>query len=146
MSVVPGEAPAPRRRRGLPVIGVVVAVAVIAAGGAVAAVTLLSRGDSPQTAARQAGQAIAAAAGVTLTGSMAGTTTAQPARLTVTRAGAVTGTYTQAGGKVTLITIAGTTFLNAPAAFWRNQGTPFGDTSSSAGGRWALASPADGFS
>jgi hypothetical protein len=84
-------------------------------------------GPGAAAPARQAGQAIAGAAGVTLT---------------VTRAGTVTGTYTQDNGKVSLITIAGITFLNAPQAFWENQGAPF-DTGPPAGGRWALASPAD---
>jgi hypothetical protein len=99
-------------------------------------------GPGAAAPARQAGQAIAGAAGVTLTGSLAGTNAGQPVRLTVIPAGTVTGTYTQDNGKVSLITIAGITFLNAPQAFWENQGAPF-DTGPPAGGRWALASPAD---
>jgi hypothetical protein len=123
--------PRNRRRRGL-MLGVTAAVAVVA--GAAAAATLLAKTESPATMARQAGQAVASAPAITLTGTIAG----QDANLTVTSAGTVEGRYTQNGNPVTRVTINGVTYIKAPTAFWRSVVL---DPSSAqqAGGNWAKA-------
>ncbi len=132
-SAYPGAA-APRRdrrRRGL-MLAVTAAVAVVV--GAAAAVTLLGKTESPATMARQAGQALASAPALTLTGTIAG----QDAILTVTRAGTVEGRYTQNGNPVTRVTINGVTYLKAPTAFWRSVVLdPV--SAQQAGGNWAKA-------
>jgi hypothetical protein len=130
------QQPLPRKsRRGL-VTGIVVgAVAVIAA--AVTAVVLLPKNVSPTTMALKSGQAVAASSGLTLAGSIAG----GDATVSVTRAGAVDGSYSQNGNPVTRITIKGVTYLRASATFWRS--TSVSATSvTQAGGKWAKA-PAD---
>ena len=131
----PGAAAPPRdrRRRGL-MLGITAAVAVVVGAAAAAAVTLLGRTESPATIARQAGQALASAPALALTGTIAG----QDAHLTVTRAGTVEGRYTQNGNRVTRVTINGVTYLKAPAAFWRSVVLdPF--SARQAGGHWAKA-------
>jgi hypothetical protein len=120
-----------RRRRGL-MLAVTAAVAVVV--GAAAAVTLLGKTESPATMARQAGQALASAPALSLTGTIAG----QDAILTVTRAGTVEGHYTQNGNPVTRVTINGVTYLKAPTAFWRSVVLdPV--SAQQAGGNWAKA-------
>jgi hypothetical protein len=131
----PGAAAPPRdrRRRGL-MLGITAAVAVVVGAAAAGAVTLLSKTESPATIARQAGQALASAPALTLTGTIAG----QDANLTVTRAGTVEGRYTQDGNRVTRVTINDVTYLKAPAAFWRSVVLdPF--SAQQAGGNWAKA-------
>ena len=107
--------PQRKRRRGL-LLGVVAVVAAVTAGGVTGAVLILSKGESPTAMAQQAGQAIGRAAGVTLSGSYNLT----PASLTVTKAGAVVGTFSPQipDQPVTLLTISGQSYVKAPEAFW----------------------------
>ena len=131
----PGAAAPPRnrRRRGL-MLGITAAVAAVAGAAAAGGVTLLAKTESPATMARQAGQAVASAPALTLTGTIAG----QDANLTVTRAGTVEGRYTQNGNPVTRVTINGVTYIKAPTAFWRSVVLdPF--SAQQAGGNWAKA-------
>jgi hypothetical protein len=112
----PGARPR-RGRRGWVIGAVVAVVAALAAGGVTAAVLVLR--THPETTAQmalQAGQAVAPAAGLTLTGSVE----RSAASVTVTRAGTVTGDYTQDGSRVSRATIGGVTYLKAPAAFWKD--------------------------
>jgi hypothetical protein len=143
MSALPGQFPARPRRRLRLIIGIALAVAVGAGAAIGITFTLASATQPPQDIARDAGRAIAAADGITYTGRLrlGGAIQDQPAQLTVTRAGTVTGTYTQDEGPVAVITIAGTTYLKAPAAFWTDQLSQV--AGQQAGGRWALATAAD---
>jgi hypothetical protein len=109
-------------------------VAAVIAGAVTGIVLLLSKGESPTTMALQSGQAIAPAAGLTLTGNIAG----QNASLTVTRSGAVEGSYTQSGYPITRLTIGGDTYLKAPASFWISQSVDPA-TARQAGAGWAKA-------
>jgi hypothetical protein len=115
-------------------IGITAAVALVVAAAATAVVLLLVKGESPTTMALQSGQAIAPAAGLTFTGTIAG----ESANLTVTRAGTVEGSYTQGGNSLTRITINGVTYLKASAAFWKDQViNPL--SAPQAAGNWAKA-------
>lgn len=127
-------APQRKRRRGL-VVGAIALAAVLIAGvvtGIVLAGT--SSSDTPAGMARQAGRAIAAAAGVTLSGSYNMT----PANLTVTRAGAVVGSYSPVIPylQVTLLAITGASYVKAPDTFWQEEGVS-SDAAQRANGRWA---------
>jgi hypothetical protein len=135
----PGAAaPQRRRRRGL-VLGVVAVVAAVVAGGVTGIVLLLNKGESPSAMALQAGQAIAPAAGVTLSGSY----DEASASLTVTKAGTVAGTYTQGAFPVTRITIDGVTYLKAPTGFWGLAPGVQSAAAQQAGGAWAKAPASD---
>jgi hypothetical protein len=128
-------APQRKRRRGL-VVGVVALAAVLIVGivtGIVVAGT--SSSDSPAAMAQQAGQAIAPAAGITLSGSYNLT----PANLTVTRAGAVVGSYSPVIPylPVTLLTITGASYVKAPDAFWQQEEGVSSYAAQQANGRWA---------
>ena len=136
MAFPPDPAPSSgRRRRGL-LTGIAAAVVIVVAA-AVSVSLVLGRGESPATMALKAGQAIGAADGITYAGTIAGS----PARLSVTRAGTVEGSYTQGGSQVTRVTVQGVTYLNAPAAFWTSQGIAQPEAGQ-AGQHWAEA-PAD---
>lgn len=125
--------PRGRRRRGLR-LAVTAAVAVAVGAAAAAAVTRPGKTEPPAAMARQAGQAIASAPALTLTGTIAG----QDANLTVTRAGTVEGRYAQNGNPVTRVTINGVTYIKAPTAFWRSVVLdPV--SAQQAGGNWAKA-------
>jgi hypothetical protein len=128
-------APAPRRkaRRGV-MLAVTAVVAAVVAGVATGIVLLLSKGESPTTMAQQAGRAIAPAAGLTMTGNIAG----QNASLTVTRSGLVEGSYSQSGYSITRLTIGGATYLKAPASFWVTQSVDPATARQAAAG-WAKA-------
>jgi hypothetical protein len=134
-----GPAPAPRKKRRGLLIGLAAAVVVIVVL-AVSLTLALGGGDSPTTMALQSGQAISAADGITYGGTIAG----DPANLSVTRAGTVEGTYTDAGSPVSRVTVQGVTYLNAPADFWKSQGIASTEAGQ-AGGHWAKA-PADAVS
>jgi hypothetical protein len=130
----PGAAaPRPRIRRGV-MLAVTAVVAAVVAGAATGVVLLLGKGESPTTMARQSGQAIAPSAGLTLTGNIAG----QSASLTVTRSGAVEGSYTQSGYPITRLTVGGDTYLKAPASFWTSQSVAPATAQQAAAG-WAKA-------
>ena len=136
MAFPAGPAPSSgKRRRGL-LVGIAAAVVVFAVA-AVSASLVLGGGDSPTTMALQSGQAIGAADGITYAGTIGGS----PARLSVTRAGTVEGSYTESGSQVTRVTVQGVTYLNAPAAFWTSQGIAQ-PQAGQAGSHWAEA-PAD---
>jgi hypothetical protein len=115
---------------------VVVAALVI---GGVTTILLLNRGESPTEMALQAGQAIAPASGVTLTGSY----DQAAATLTVTKAGTVEGTYAQGPFPVTRITINGVTYLKAPGGFWNLQTNIPSGGSTLASGKWAKTPASD---
>jgi hypothetical protein len=130
--------PPPRsgRRRGW-IIGGAAAIVLVVTAIVIVIVLVAAKGESPTTMALKAGQAIAPAAGLTLAGTMDGTS----ASVTVTRAGTVEGSYTQAGNQVSRITIEGVTYLRAPVAFWTDNA--IGQTGAGqAAGKWAKA-PAD---
>jgi len=130
----PGAAaPRPKVRRGVMLV-VTAVVAAVVAGAVTGIVLLLGKGESPTAMAQQSGRAIAPAAGLTLTGNIAG----QSASLTVTRSGAVEGTYTQNGYSITRLTIGGDTYLKAPASFWLSQSVPPATAGQAAAG-WAKA-------
>jgi hypothetical protein len=114
-------------------------VAAVVAGGVTSVVLLLNKGESPTAMALQAGQAIAPAAGVALSG----TFDQAPANLTVTKAGTVDGTYSQEAFPATRITIDGVTYLKAPAGFWALQQGLQGAAVQQAGGAWAKAPASD---
>jgi len=120
------------------IIGVIVVVAALVAGG-VTTVLLLNKGESPTEMALQAGQGIAPASGVTLSGSY----DQAPANLTVTKAGTVEGTYSQDPFSVSRITINGVTYLKAPAGFWNLQSNIPQGASSLASGKWAKTPASD---
>jgi hypothetical protein len=130
--------PQPKRRRGL-VLTVVAVVAAVIAGGVTGLVLLLDKGESPAAMAMQAGQAIAPAAGVNLSGSF----DQAPANLTVTNAGTVTGTYSQEAFSATRFTINGVTYLKAPAGFWALQQGVQSAAASQAGNAWAKTPGSD---
>jgi hypothetical protein len=97
-------------------LGIVAVVAAVIAGGVTGAVLILNKGESPTVMAQQAGQAIGRAAGVTLSGRYNLT----PASMTVTKAGAIVGTFSPQipDQPVTLLTISGQSYVKAPEAFW----------------------------
>jgi hypothetical protein len=129
--------PQRKRNKGM-LIGIIVVVAALAVGG-VAAFVALRGGESPAQMAMQAGQAIAPARGVTVSG-----TYGQPtATLTITRAGTVEGTYSQGPFAVTRLTINGVTYLKAPAGFWNLQTDIPQGASSLAAGKWSKTPSAD---
>jgi hypothetical protein len=128
-----GAAPRPKIRRGV-MLAVTAVVAAVVAGAVTGIVLLLGKAESPTTMALQSGRAIAPAAGLTLTGNIAG----QSASLTVTRSGAVEGTYTQNGYSITRLTIGSDNYLKAPASFWLSQSVP-PDTAQQAAAGWAKA-------
>jgi hypothetical protein len=105
--------PRPKIPRGV-MLAVTAVVAAVVAAAATGAFLLLGTGESSTAMALQSGQAIASASGLALTGNIAG----QSADLTVTRAGAVEGNYTENGYAVTRLTLGGVTYLKAPASFW----------------------------
>ncbi|HUA29937.1 MAG TPA: hypothetical protein VMC03_13730 [Streptosporangiaceae bacterium] len=115
-------------------LAVTALVAAVIAGAATGMVLLLSKGESPTTMAQQAGRAIAPAAGLSVTGNIAG----QNASLTVTRSGLVEGSYTQSGYPITRLTIGGETYLKAPASFWVSQSVDPATARQAAAG-WAKA-------
>jgi hypothetical protein len=124
------------RRRRLIIAGVTAGV--VAAAGVTAGLVLAGRHEPPATMALQAGQAIARAAGLSLTGTTAG----GGASLTITKAGTVAGSYTQNGYRVGIITISGVAYLKAPApTFWVDEDVDPG-TAGTVAGHWAKA-PAD---
>ena len=125
--------PRPKIRRGV-LLAVTAVVAAVVAGVVTGIVLLLGKGESPTAMAQQSGHAIAPAAGLTLTGNIAG----QSASLTVTRSGAVEGTYTQNGYPITRLTVGGDTYLKAPASFWLSQSVPPATARQAAAG-WAKA-------
>jgi len=130
------QQPPRKSRRGL-VTGIVVGAVVVIAAAVTAVALLLPKNVSPTTMALKSGQAVAAASGLALTGSIAGGDTT----VSVTRAGTVDGSYSQNGNPVSRITIKGVTYLKASATFWRS--TSVGAMSATqAGGKWAKA-PAD---
>jgi hypothetical protein len=109
-------------------------VAAVVAGAVTGIVLLLGKGESPTTMALQSGHAIGPAAGLTLTGNIAG----QSASLTVTRSGAVEGSYNQSGYPITRLTVGGQTYLKAPASFWISQSVDPATARQAAAG-WAKA-------
>jgi hypothetical protein len=115
-------------------LAVTAVVAAVVAGAATGIVLLLGKGESPTTMARESGRAIAPAAGLTLTGNIAG----QSASLTVTRSGAVEGSYTQSGYPITRLTVGGETYLKAPASFWTSESVAPATAQQAAAG-WAKA-------
>ena len=124
--------PKSKRRRGLMLV--LVAAVALLVGAAAAGFVLLRKSESPTTMALQAGQALAAAKGLTLTGTIDG----QNANLAVTRAGTVEGSYSQSGNAVTRITINDVTYIKAPTAFWKSVVIdPV--AARQAGGNWARA-------
>jgi hypothetical protein len=126
-------------RRGWLVLAGVSAAVLLAAGGVTAGLVLAGRPESPATMALQAGRAIAAAAGVRLTG----TTSGGGASLTVTEAGTVAGSYTQDGYRVGIITINGVPYLKAQSAtFWEDEDV-LASIAGTITGRWAKAPAAD---
>jgi hypothetical protein len=131
----PGVA-APRRKTRRGVMLVVTAVVAAVVAGAVTGIVLLlvGKGESPTAMALQSGHAIAPAAGLTLTGNIAG----QSASLTVTRSGAVEGSYNQSGYPITRLTVGGETYLKAPASFWISQSVDPATARQAAAG-WAKA-------
>jgi len=126
------------RGRRLAIAGVTAAV-IVAAAGVTGLAVLASRHESPTTMALQAGRALAPAAGVRLTGTTAG----GAASLTVTRAATVTGSYTQNGYRIGIITINGVSYLKAPTArFWEDEDV-FASEATGLPGRWTKAQAAD---
>jgi hypothetical protein len=135
----PGAAvPQRKQRRGL-LLGVVAVVAAVIAGGVTGTVLILSKGETPTAMAQQAGQAIGRAAGVTLSGSYNLTA----ASLTVTKAGAVVGTFSPQipDQPVTLLTISGQSYVKAPEAFWNLIPDTDPTAAKEANGRWAKIPP-----
>lgn len=130
--------PAQRKRNKGLLIGIPVVVAALIAG-AVVAFAVLGGGESPTQMAMQAGQAIAQAKGVSVSG-----TYGQPsAALTITKAGTVEGTYSQGPFSVTRLTINGVTYLKAPAGFWNLQNNIPQGASSLAAGKWSKTPSSD---
>ena len=130
-------APAGRPRRRGRFIGITVLAVVMLAVGATAAFLLIKKPESPTTMALESGQALAPAAGLTLAGTIDGTS----ANVTVTRAGTVTGSYTQDHDQVSRVTIGGVTYLKAPASFWAAETDPVTEPTEAqlAGGHWVRA-------
>lgn len=129
----PGAGPPPQRKRGKGMlVGIIVVVAALIVGG-VTAFIVLRGGESPTQMAMEAGQAIAPAKGL----SLSGTYDQAPAAVTVTKAGTVEGTYSQGPFAVTRLTIGGVTYLKAPAGFWNLQTNIPQGASSLAAGKWA---------
>lgn len=131
----PGQAvPQRKRRRGL-LLGVVAVVAAVIAGGVTGAVLILRKGETPTAMAQQAGQAIGRAPGVTLSGSYNLTA----ASLTVTKAGAVLGTFSPQipDQPVTLLTVSGQSYVKAPEAFWNLVPDTDPTAAKEANDRWA---------
>jgi hypothetical protein len=136
--VRPG-AGAPWRRRGGLLIGVVALVAAVLAAAVTSIVLIAGKGESPTAMAQQAGQAIAPAAGVGLSGTFDNAA----ANLTVTKAGTVEGTYSQQAFPATRITLNGVTYLKAPAGFWNLVPNIGQAAASQAGGNWAKVPASD---
>ncbi|MEV5746453.1 hypothetical protein AB0L00_01420 [Actinoallomurus sp. NPDC052308] len=122
-----------------------VLIAVLAGAGvvfvvlAVIGVAALGRsGDDPKTtsgkAARQAGQTIGKAGGVTLTGTYAGS----QATFSVTKAGSARGTFTGGGSQVSRVDVGGTTYLKAGSGFWNDEGLS-STSAEKASGTWTRA-------
>lgn len=111
------------------------AAALIGAILVTVAVVGLTREDPKKAdakAVREAGRALASAAGV----SLSGTYGEGPATFTVTSAGTARGTYRSSGGQVSRIDAGSTTYLRAGSRFW----TAHGESSAigrAADGRWA---------
>lgn len=124
----------PRKSRRGRIVAVVAGAVVVVAAAADGIALRLSQGVSPATMVQKSGQAVTPAAGLTLTGTIAGGS----ANLTVTRAGTVEGSYVQGASHLRRITIQGVTYLKAPTAFWRS--ISVGQTpAAQAGGNWAKA-------
>jgi hypothetical protein len=118
---------------------VVALAAAVIAGGVTGIVLILNKGETPTAMALQAGQAIAPAPGVTLSG----TFDQAPANLTVTKDGTVAGTYSQEAFAATRITINGVTYLKAPAGFWALQQGVQAAAAQQAGGAWSKTPASD---
>ena len=122
-------------------MGIVALVAAVIAGAVTSIVLVRNKSETPTAMALQAGQAIAPAAGVTLTG----TYNLTPANLTVTKAGTVEGTYSpqEPDQVVTRLTISGVSYVKAPQAFWNLVNGVDSLAAQQANGVWAKIPPGD---
>jgi hypothetical protein len=111
-----------------------VVAGVVVVAGAVVGIVVATSGASEQEMLKEAGKAIAPAKGMSLSGTVGGSS----ASFGVTKAGTGEGTYTDSGSQLTQLTIKGTSYLKAPSAFWSGKGIS-SDDAQAANGNWAKA-------
>lgn len=133
-----GYGPPPQRKKGAGVIlaigGALVALIVVI----VLVVAVSGGSDDPAKtsgkAAAQAGQALGQVAGVSYTGTYAGS----QATFSVTKAGSAHAQYTSHGAAVTRVDIADTTYIKASSDFWSAAGQSSAEAGK-ANGKWTKA-------